>query len=125
MEAKQTTAEITFEEITSEVDDRQSSPAAYEIATYPADFTLEGIEWQWQAEEIEIPRFQRGFVSSQAQASEPDRLGSILRAWRRAVMDGKAARVTYFCSNRAADPLRRAVERTRSERVVAVYGLPG
>jgi hypothetical protein len=70
MEASPQSEDVEFDEVASEVDDRQSSPAAYEIATYPADFTLEGIEKQWQAEELIIPRFQRGFVWSQAQASK-------------------------------------------------------
>lgn len=63
-------SEVAFEEVASEVDDRQSSPAAYEIATYPADFTLEGIVQQWKTEEVVIPPFQRGFVWTQAQASK-------------------------------------------------------
>ncbi len=70
METHAKTEGIEFEEVASEVDDRQSSPSAYEIATYPADFTLEGIEKQWTAGELLIPRFQRGYVWSQAQASK-------------------------------------------------------
>ena len=63
-------SDLEFEEVASELDDRETSPAEYEIATYPADFTLEGLELQWKAGDILIPPFQRGFVWSQAQASK-------------------------------------------------------
>jgi hypothetical protein len=51
----------------------------------------------------------------------PARLDSILRAWRRAVMDGKAGRVRYYCAPAAADPVRRSIERTRTDQVIALY----
>ncbi len=70
MDAQTRDEAVEFEDVASEVDDRQSSPAAYEIATYPADFTLEGIVKQWEASELLIPRFQRGYVWTQAQASK-------------------------------------------------------
>jgi hypothetical protein len=57
-------------------------------------------------------------------AKAPDRLNSILRAWRRAVMDGKAARVRYFCAGASADSVRRSIERTRTSQVISVYELP-
>lgn len=63
-------SDLVFEAIASELDDQETSPAEYEIATYPADFTLEGLQLQWNAGDIVIPPFQRGFVWSQAQASK-------------------------------------------------------
>ena len=62
--------DVEFEDPLSELADRQSSPPSYEIATYPADFTLEVLKTKWDADEIVIPPFQRGFVWSQAQASK-------------------------------------------------------
>lgn len=41
----------------------------YEITTYPSDFTLEVLYNRWKTGEIEIPKFQRGFVWSQPAAS--------------------------------------------------------
>ena len=61
---------IDFEDVASEIEDRQSSPPSYEIATYPADFTLDGLERQWEREDIVIPKFQRGYVWTQVQASK-------------------------------------------------------
>jgi len=63
-------SEVDFERVASELDDQETSPAEYEIATYPADFTLDGLKLQWNAGDIVIPRFQRGFVWTQAQASK-------------------------------------------------------
>ncbi len=62
--------DIEIEEIESEIDDYDSSPAEYEIATYPADFTLEGLFAKWKSGDITIPRFQRQFVWKQIQASK-------------------------------------------------------
>jgi hypothetical protein len=62
--------DVAFEDPESELADRQSSPPRYDIATYPADFTLEGLKLKWDAGEIVIPTFQRGFVWSQVQASK-------------------------------------------------------
>src|SRR4051794_38536071 len=63
-------SDVPFDDTLSELADRQSSPPSYEIATYPADFTLEVLETKWKAGELIIPPFQRGFVWSQAQASK-------------------------------------------------------
>jgi hypothetical protein len=62
------------EKIRSEEEDRASSPAHYEIVTYPADFTLEVLvqklkERDSSPPEIQIPGFQRKFVWTQTQAS--------------------------------------------------------
>jgi hypothetical protein len=62
--------DVDFDDPLSELADQQSSPPTYEIATYPADFTLEVLKSKWDAGEIFIPPFQRGFVWSQAQASK-------------------------------------------------------
>jgi uncharacterized protein with ParB-like and HNH nuclease domain len=41
----------------------------YDIATYPSDFTLNGIIDLWNAGDIVIPDFQREFVWTIRQAS--------------------------------------------------------
>src|SRR4051812_6144401 len=41
----------------------------YDIATYPSDFTLQGINDLWTNEELTIPDFQRGYVWKLKQAS--------------------------------------------------------
>ena len=45
-------------------DDQQENEVAieYDIATYPSDFTLQGIVDMWKAKDITIPEFQREFV---------------------------------------------------------------
>lgn len=65
-----TVEDVDFDEIASEVEDRRSSPPTYEIATYPADFTLEVLAAKWSSGEVYIPPFQRGYVWSQVQASK-------------------------------------------------------
>jgi hypothetical protein len=62
--------DVEFADTAAELADRQSSPPRYEIATYPADFTLEMLKTKWDAQELIIPPFQRQFVWSQAQASK-------------------------------------------------------
>src|SRR6266446_6156294 len=62
--------DIEFERIPSEEEDYESAPPAYEINTYPADFTLEVLHQKWKNGDIEIPRFQRQFVWKQVQASK-------------------------------------------------------
>lgn len=58
------------EKIKSEVQDEESSPTEYDISTYPADFTLQGLYEKWKNKEIVIPAFQRQFVWTQAQSSK-------------------------------------------------------
>jgi hypothetical protein len=58
-----------IEAVKSELEDAESSPASYEITTYPADFTLWGLYEKWKAEEIEVPPFQRKFIWTLKQAS--------------------------------------------------------
>jgi hypothetical protein len=66
----QAAGDVEFDDSASELADRQSSPPRYEIATYPADFTLEVLQSKWGAGDLVIPAFQRKFVWSQAQASK-------------------------------------------------------
>ena len=61
---------IQLENVDSEVEDHESGPPDYRIATYPADYTLELLHLKWKATEIEIPPFQRGFVWKQTQSSK-------------------------------------------------------
>ncbi len=69
MEDSLTSTELEFEPIRSEDEDRESVRAGYEVATYPADYTLEVLHQKWKADEIVIPKFQRQFVWKQSQAS--------------------------------------------------------
>ena len=69
MEDSRTSTELELEPIRSEDEDRESVPAGYEVATYPADYTLEVLHQKWKADEIVIPKFQRQFVWQQNQAS--------------------------------------------------------
>ncbi len=61
--------EPTLEQIRSEVEDRESAPAGFEIVTYPTDFTLEGLVTKFQRGAIIVPGFQRKFVWTIKQAS--------------------------------------------------------
>jgi len=61
--------DIQMETIESEVEDSESTPIEFEIATYPADYTLEVLYQQWKSGDIVIPKFQRGFVWKIEQAS--------------------------------------------------------
>ena len=63
-------AELDLEPIDSEDADYESAPPDYQIATYPADFTLEVLHQKWKSREILIPEFQRRFVWKQTQASK-------------------------------------------------------
>jgi len=69
-DASDSSVDVDFDDPASELDDRQSSPPQYEIASYPADFTLDGLRLKWDAGDIVIPEFQRGFVWTIAQASK-------------------------------------------------------
>ncbi len=63
-------------------------------------------------------------VEVELTAKAPNRLDSILRAWRLAVMDRKIARVRYFCADVAGDSVRRSIERTRADQFISIYELP-
>ena len=57
-----------LEVIQSEIDDQDTVPASYDIVTYPADYTLEGLVGKLN-KTIIIPGFQRKFVWNVKQAS--------------------------------------------------------
>lgn len=54
--------EEQLELIPSEEADADSAPAAYEINTYPADFTLEVLFGKYRRNQIKVPGFQRKYV---------------------------------------------------------------
>lgn len=58
-----------IESVTSELKDEESSLPVYQIATFPADYTLEVLHEKWKNNEINVPEFQRNFVWSQSQSS--------------------------------------------------------
>lgn len=62
-------SELVIEEIPSEDEDVEAGVPIYKIGCYPSDPTLEGLKTKSDREEIIIPRFQRGWVWSSAQAS--------------------------------------------------------
>lgn len=53
----------------SEESEENESMVTYDIATYPSDFTLNGIFDMWKSKDITIPEFQRRFVWSIRQSS--------------------------------------------------------
>ena len=58
-----------LEEIESEELDLESTPATYEVITYPADFTLEGLVSKYRKGSMTVPGFQRNYVWNIKQAS--------------------------------------------------------
>ncbi|WP_334058304.1 DUF262 domain-containing protein [Alteromonas sp. S005] len=58
-----------LEEISSEELDLDSTPASYEVITYPADFTLEGVVQKYKRGSMTVPGFQRNYVWNIKQAS--------------------------------------------------------
>jgi hypothetical protein len=60
---------VDMERIDSELADEESTPIRFEIATYPADFTLEVLYQKWLNKDFAIPPFQRKFVWKKAQSS--------------------------------------------------------
>lgn len=59
------------DELELQPDDTQEDEVAieYDIATYPSDFTLQGIYDMWKDKDITIPEFQREFVWTIKQSS--------------------------------------------------------
>lgn len=53
----------------SENSDLEATPAEYEVITYPADFTLEGLVSKFKKGTMIVPGFQRNFVWNIKQAS--------------------------------------------------------
>ncbi|MFZ2038297.1 MAG: DUF262 domain-containing protein [Dehalococcoidales bacterium] len=60
---------LEIEVIKSETEDAEEDVSRYKIASYPADYTLQGLYDKWQAGEIYVPPFQRRFVWTLNQAS--------------------------------------------------------
>ena len=58
-----------LEIIESEEVDQASTPAAYDVITYPADFTLEGLVSKYKKGSMIVPGFQRNYVWNIRQAS--------------------------------------------------------
>lgn len=61
--------ESGLEPIESEQQDLEASPPRYEIVTFPADYTLEGLVAKYKKGQIRVPGFQRKFVWTLPQAS--------------------------------------------------------
>jgi uncharacterized protein with ParB-like and HNH nuclease domain len=59
-----------IERIASEESDNEVSLKGYDILTYPADFTLEGLVTKWKKNEIKIPSLQRRYIWNQTRASK-------------------------------------------------------
>ena len=60
---------MDLEPVSSEDEDYTSSPANFQITTYPADFTLEILHQKWMAGDVVIPDFHRDFVWKPVQSS--------------------------------------------------------
>lgn len=58
-----------LENIASENTDLEATPADYEVITYPADFTLEGLVSKFKKGSMTVPGFQRNYVWNIKQAS--------------------------------------------------------
>ena len=59
-----------LETIESEIEDAVAAVPIYTMNSYPTDPTLEVLLMRWQRAEIQIPKFQRGWVWSHTQASQ-------------------------------------------------------
>ncbi len=62
------TTKLDIEPIQSELDDQGSEPSNYDVVTYPADYTLEGLVAKYD-KTIFVPGFQRKFVWTIKQSS--------------------------------------------------------
>lgn len=62
-------SDVAFDSVDSEAEDEEAALSTYEIVTYPADYTLSVLVDKWRRGQVKIPRFQRGFVWKQPQAS--------------------------------------------------------
>jgi hypothetical protein len=62
--------ESGLESVESEEVDLDASPPRYEIVTFPADYTLEGLVAKHKKSQIKVPGFQRKFVWTLPQASK-------------------------------------------------------
>jgi uncharacterized protein with ParB-like and HNH nuclease domain len=61
-EIEESKDDVQIEPVQSEIEDSESTPVEFEIATYPADYTLEVLHKKWKSGDIVFPKFQRGFV---------------------------------------------------------------
>ena len=68
--SKEKYKDSNFQIIESEIIDGETSYINYEVLTYPADYTLEGLFTKIEKGQIQIPNFQRNYVWSIAQASK-------------------------------------------------------
>ena len=59
-----------LEIVDSEVKDAAAAVPIYTINSYPTDPTLEVLLMRWKRDEIQIPKFQRGWVWNHTQASQ-------------------------------------------------------
>jgi hypothetical protein len=62
--------ESGLDPVESERADLDASPPRYEIVTFPADYTLEGLVAKYKKSQIRVPGFQRKFVWTLPQASK-------------------------------------------------------
>jgi len=62
--------ESGLEPVESEQADLDASPPRYEIVTFPADYTREGLVAKYKKSQIKVPGFQRKFVWTLPQASK-------------------------------------------------------
>ncbi len=53
-----------------EPESKEQDAIAYEVISYPADYTLKGYWDEWKAKRLKIPEFQRSYVWDQVRASK-------------------------------------------------------
>jgi len=57
-------------DVTEEPEEQEEDTITYQISNYPADLTLKGYVDKWEAGQLVIPPFQRGYVWDQVKASK-------------------------------------------------------
>ncbi|MGB3479947.1 MAG: DUF262 domain-containing protein [bacterium] len=70
MPVDQNDDEDNFEEIQSEIDDKETDLAPYKLITYGADYTLQVLVDKLEAEDIIVPPFQRKYIWPLVKASK-------------------------------------------------------
>jgi hypothetical protein len=65
-----------------------------------------------------VPADSAEAIEVELTAKAAPRLDGILRAWRRAILEGKVGRVRYECSERTIRGIRRSIERARAQQFV-------
>lgn len=70
MPVEQNDEEDNFEEIQSEIDDKETDLAPYKLITYGADYTLQVLAEKLEAEDIIVPPFQRKYIWPLVKASK-------------------------------------------------------